>query len=255
MNSGSMVANKFKITLPSLPNGWGKVTSTCPSKQESELSPGASCVVRLQPSTEIIKMLESATVNLDVSWQNPEEGERNIQAMQVNIPSVIITEPVTTSKIIFVATNNGDGWKGNFGGVKAGDDLCNASTDKPKGSGDYKALLKGNNATKIGTEYITTKGVVLVIGGATTTNLNSNDDGTVRKAIQTKIGGSTGNLSKIPYVWTGLGSGTSTCNNWTSTDSSLSVTLGNHTISTKNWSNVGAPINCNQSAFLYCVEQ
>ena len=253
-NLGRETAQKFKVTLPSAPAGWMEPTTTCPTN-ESNFVTNASCKVSFKALTDTVKTIQPAFANINTSWSDSLASNAS-KSIQLKLPAVTVT--AKENKVIFVATNGGNGWQGNFGSVESGNNLCNSSSDKPAGEGIYKALLKGNNATAIGTTYVR-KDRATVIATATTTNLNLNDDGTTpkgSKALSASIGDGTGNLKLLLLVWTGLGQEEENCLNWTSNDILDGINVGQHNVNdVQKWGYDKNSGSCNNTAYLYCVQQ
>ena len=160
---------------------------------------------------------------------------------QVNITA---PGPSKTSKIIFVSAST---FSGNLGGLSGADAKCNADANKPAGSGSYKALLGGNNATTTGITYTRTD-------GTTTIAVATGGDLVGYNALESAI-----SISAIYSVWTG-GAGNN-CSNWSSALSTDFGDYGNPRIVNDGmwWYYSGGsgsiPVACNGSNPLYCVQQ
>ncbi len=163
--------------------------------------------------------------------------------------------PPAGPKYIFVSQSV---TAGNFGSFAAADTICNndnAKVDYPTqlGSGTFKALLNGNNATTVGTTYLNLANEV--IATATTTNLVAEDSGLTNPIGKTPLGTQDGQ-----YAWTGLartGTPASDCVNWTTNLNTSSGTAGYVSLNTAAWSvaSAGATTCDTANIHLYCVQQ
>lgn len=163
--------------------------------------------------------------------------------------------PPAGPKYIFVSQSV---TAGNFGGFDQANTICNndnAKIDYPTqlSSGTFKALLNGNNATVIGTEYKNLADEI--IATATTTNLVAEDSGLTNSIGKTPSGPQDGQ-----YAWTGLArtgiSIAENCTNWTNSNVGTSGTAGYVSLNTAAWSVASAGAStCDQTAHLYCVQQ
>lgn len=173
--------------------------------------------------------------------------------------SIFITIAPSGPKYIFVSqTTTG----GNFGGFAAADNLCNTDGARTTysiqlGNGTFKALLNGNNATVIGTEYKNLAGES--IATATTTNLVAQDTGLTNPIGKTPSGTQDGQ-----YAWTGLASTAtpaSNCVNWTSASPGQALpegTVGYVSVNYASWSvSSSSPTSACwvNNIHLYCVQQ
>jgi hypothetical protein len=173
--------------------------------------------------------------------------------------SVFIKIAPSGPKYIFVSQST---TAGNFGGFAAADTICNndhAKIDYPTqlGSGTFKALLNGNNATVIGTEYKNLAGES--IATATTTNLVAQDTGLTNPIGKTPSGTQDGQ-----YAWTGLartGTPASDCVNWTNAAPGQSLpdgTVGYVSVNYASWAvSSSSPTSACwvNNIHLYCVQQ
>lgn len=209
----------------------------------------SSCSVTIQANSNV-----TTTVNQTlrvITSEFPTES--------VFIKIVPNSPPPAGPKYIFVSQTT---MAGNFGGFNQANTICNndnARIDYPTqlGSGTFKALLNGNNATSIGTEYKNLADEV--IATATTTNLVAQDTGLTNPIGKTPSGTQDGQ-----YAWTGLASTTtpaSNCVNWTNAAIGQSLpdgTVGYVSVNYASWavSSSGPTSACwINSIHLYCVQQ
>ena len=205
----------------------------------------SSCSVTVQANSNITKPVNQ-TLRV-VTSEFPTES--------VFIKIVPNTPPPPTGpKYIFVSQSV---TAGNFGSFAAADAICNndnAKTDYPTqlGSGTFKALLDGNNATTVGVVYNNLNDEV--IATATTTNLVAQDAGLTNPIGKTPSGTQNGLLA-----WTGLaitGTPAQNCSNWTTNSNASSGTAGYVVGTSAAWSVNTPPSTCDSAnVHLYCVQQ
>ncbi len=166
--------------------------------------------------------------------------------------------PPAGPKYIFVSQS---ATAGNFGSFAAADTICNSDGAKVTyptqlGSGTFKALLNGNNATTVGTVYKNLADEVIAI--ATTTNLVAQDTGLTNPIGKTPSGTQDGQ-----YAWTGLASTStpaSNCVNWTVANplGTELGTVGYVSVNSASWSvSSSNPTSACwvNNIHLYCVQQ
>ena len=168
-------------------------------------------------------------------------------------------EPIAATKIIFISNA---GTNGAIGGLTGADAFCqsaaNSGSQTSSLGATWKALLRGNNATTIGTNYVTTMNET--IAKATTTNLiavNATNNTLVNAINKNENGDLVSQLA-----WTG-GKGTTAntdnCVNWTSAQSIRSGSYGSSSSKTIWWNYVAYGTTytnfCDQVQSLYCVQQ
>jgi hypothetical protein len=212
-----------------------------------------------QNSCTIYKGQSSCSVTVQANSNITTPVTRTLQVVTSEFPteSVFIKIAPSEPKYIFVSQST---TAGNFGGFAAADAICNsdgAKTTYPTqlGNGTFKALLNGNNATTVGTNYLNLAGESIAV--ATTTNLVEENAGLINPIGKTPSG-----IQDGQYAWTGLAS-TNTpavnCTNWTSSVFETFGTAGYVSMNTAAWSvtsNGGTGIGCDfEFAHLYCVQQ
>lgn len=213
----------------------------------------SSCTINANQSSCSVTVQANSNITTTVN--------QTLQVVTSEFPteSVFIKIAPSGPKYIFVSQSI---TAGNFGGFAAADNLCNtdgARTTYPTqlGSGTFKALLNGNNATAIGTEYKNLAGES--IATATTTNLVAQDTGLTNPIGKTPSGTQDGQ-----YAWTGLASTTtpaSNCVNWTNAAPGQSLpdgTVGYVSVNYASWAvSSSSPTSACwvNNIHLYCVQQ
>lgn len=138
-------------------------------------------------------------------------------------------------------------YNGNLGGLSGANDKCNNDTNKPTNSGNFKALLYGNNATQKNILYFRLDNSTLIARANSSFFTNIVLDNAIMS------------IPDFAKVWVGLnilGINPATCNNWTLSDN---TGIGAFDL---NINNVPNPVffptfgsNCDQELHLYCAEQ
>lgn len=181
-------------------------------------------------------------------------------ALDVNQLNLKVESPVA-SKMIFISNA---GTTGAVGGLAGADAFCQSAANggsKTSSLGaTWKALLRGNNATTIGTTYVTTMNET--IAKATTTDLVAS--GATNNTLQHAISRNENGVQVDQLAWTG-GRGTNTntdnCVNWINSTSSKKGSYGTSSSTTIWWNYTdqytpaGYTQNCDQLQSLYCVQQ
>lgn len=194
-------------------------------------------------SDYVLNVTNSSNVVLDVNQLN----------LKVESPAA--------SKMIFI-TNAGT--TGSIGGLSGADAFCQlAATGGSKTSSlgaTWKALLRGNNATTIGTTYVTTMNET--IAKATTNDLVAS--GATNNTLQHEINRTENGVIVSNLAWTG-GKGTNTntdnCANWTNATNAKSGSYGASSSTTIWWNYkdqytpAGYTQSCDNNQSLYCVQQ
>jgi hypothetical protein len=252
---------KLMVTLPSrFTKGIGSKFTILESQQYlSFVGNESSCTFSYGQSSCSVTVQANSNVTTTVN-QTLQVVTSELPTENVFIKIVPNTPPPTpTNKYIFVSQTT---TAGNFGGFDQANTICNndnARIDYPTqlGSGTFKALLNGNNATAIGTEYRNLADEV--IATATTTNLVAQDTGLTNPIGKTPSGTQDGQ-----YAWTGLASTAtlaSNCVNWTSASPGQALpegTVGYVSVNYASWSvSSASPTSACwiNNIHLYCVQQ
>lgn len=145
--------------------------------------------------------------------------------------------------IIFVTQNS---YNGNLGGLTGASDICNTEAATQGFSGNYKALLDGNNATTNGISYYRSdqRTLIATATGGNLTFITPEDDYSLVNSISTVEGG---------IAWTGFISG-NTCQDWTADSPAFEGIVGLTNANSTDWGIVSS-IACSNSNKLYCVQQ
>lgn len=182
---------------------------------------------------------------------------RRVYCFQVDHGGVDLVPSPTSGKVAFVSTK--DFLPGPSVGIDGADALCASNASEASLVGTYKALLATTTASAasrvtLAPLYVRPDGIpiatgsTLAAGGALDSGIWQRADGTYVPA--------TGDLvySGAPTP-SSLGTLTSTCSNWTSTDTPGAI-IGADTFADPSWWNLTSinPPSCAQTIAVYCVQ-
>lgn len=260
-NSSTGAANNFYVDWIQ-PNGWTMTTNNCGiSGSEITIAGSGNCNMIFELDTTAAAEYElNLSTAITMYWTNTGSAVQQSQALSGRIYAQVVTAPAT--KMIFVSTN---GSAGGFGALTNADNIC--KSDAAGGSktniagATWKALLQGNNATTVGTTYVTTMNET--IATATTTNLIAS--GVTNNTLQHAINRDRDGTQVSQLVWTGgsatnaTSSTTKNCSAWSSSLGTQKGGDGTSDSTTIWWNYVISSTTYNQPCdnvqSFYCVQQ
>ncbi|RTL12660.1 MAG: hypothetical protein EKK54_03285 [Neisseriaceae bacterium] len=260
-NNSTGAANNFYVDWVQ-PNGWTMTTNNCGTSGNPVTIAGTagSCNIIFELDTSAAAEYDLDLSSLTMYWTNSGSATQQSQVLSGTIYAQVVATPAT--KMIFVSTS---GSAGGFGAFTNADTIC--QSDATSGSktniagATWKALLQGNNATTIGTTYVTTMNET--IATATTTNLIAS--GTTNNTLTHAINRDRDGTQVSQLIWTGgsaantTSSTTKNCSAWSSSLSTRTGGYGSSSDTTIWWNYVsfGTTYNqpCDQLQSLYCVQQ
>lgn len=208
----------------------------------------------------------SSGASYDVTLENVPDGYKCVVSdgsgtvTSEDVTSVLV-DCVPVKKVFVTSMRFG----GNLGGLAGADGKCQDLATIADLSGTYKAWLSDTTGSP-STRFTRATGPYILVDG--TVVANSYDDlvsGGIRHAIDLTEYGNPGNFDPLAasqkYVWSNTtASGAlyvswASCNNWTTTDGSVTGNWGSAAAVTATWSSLGTA-GCNfLTAPLYCFEQ
>jgi hypothetical protein len=158
---------------------------------------------------------------------------------------------VTQNKRVFVTAA---GYAGNFGGIAAGDTICNNSAVAAKLGGTWKAWLSDSKTNAI--DRFDDVGPWYLLNGKKVFNSKANLATSPIVPINVNEHGA--NLDVYKYVWTGTkvgGTGINVCcKDWTDNDTSNTGSAGDTGHNDDRWT-AATVDGCWHPFNLYCIEQ
>lgn len=204
-------------------------------------------------------------VQARVTTSGSNGGDTNAALDIGGVADTFTATTVPEEKFVFVATNGGAGYSGNFGGVTGADSVC-GTEGSGLGSGSYKAWIAdssgtndpANNFTGVGGtfRYKLPGGTVIADNWADLT------DGTLDAGInENASGGAVGassvwsNVAATSGATLSTNTNQSTCEDWVSNASNRRGQEGTSGSATSTWTDNTNNNSCNSNYFLYCFEQ